>query len=462
MIVAVGVSHHTASIEVREKIALDKEQSKQLVTSLVDEPHIAEAFIVSTCNRLEIFAVAVKDDPFHHAAAAQACRDSLLTRSASAGPSIYTHTGTNAVRHLIRVASSLDSLVVGEAQILGQLKEGFEIARTVGAVGTRLHQLFSVATRGAKRVRTETTIGMGQVSVPSIAADLAVQIFGDLKGRRAVLIGAGEMGQAVARLLRASGAQLSVVGRTEHRVAALAEKFQAEAHPLAALSEVLVDADIVVSSTSAPHPILTPAHLEQRKRRRGEKNLFLIDLAVPRDIDADVGKIDGVFLYDIDDLSGVANQSSEIRGAAAKEAEGIVEGLVRDFERRSQAEQVTPMIKALRAKMRLALEEELGRSLRGRLKDLGDEERTALAKMLDSGLSRILHDPVTRLRDAAGRGAGTEGERASAEDYVAALSELFDLPDVGEDELDVSSVRLPSKGIEGTAPPPSTPREVRS
>lgn len=440
MIVIVGLSHHTASIEIREQAALAEEAARELATELARHDKVAEVFVVSTCNRVEIIAASAGDDEASVELCGAACRSAILRRAPQASSALYTHAGESAVRHLFRVAASLDSLVVGEAQILGQLKQGFEYGKQVSTVGSTLHQLFSRAARGAKRVRTETTIGTGQVSVPSIAMDLAGQIFGDLTGRRAALIGAGEMGQSVARLLRDAGARLTVVGRTPEKVKALAEKMGGEARTLEALEDVLSEADIVVSSTSAMRPVVTPTHLSRRKKARRGANLFFIDLAVPRDVAPEVGELDGVFLYDVDDLAQVAAESAGSRKVAAKQAEQIVEECVVDWGRRQNAQAVTPTIKALRARMRRGLEEELHKSLRGRLRGLDEEQQSALVKMLDAGLNRILHGPITRLRAEATRQDGL-----SAEDLAALLSELFELTEVKEEELDVSSIRIPDE-----------------
>lgn len=440
MIIIVGLSHHTASIEIREQVALTEDAARELASELCQHDQVAEVFVVSTCNRVEIIAASAGDDDASAATCSAVCRAALLRRAPEARFALYTHVGDSAVRHLFRVAASLDSLVVGEAQILGQLKQGFESGKRATTVGGTLHQLFSRAARGAKRVRTETTIGAGQVSVPSIAIQLAGQIFGDLAGRNAVLIGSGEMGQTVARLLRDAGARLTVVGRTPEKVDALATRMGGEARLMDRLEEVLSQADIVVSSTSAMQPVVNVAHLERRKKARRGANLFFIDLAVPRDVAAEVGELDGVFLYDVDDLAQVAAESAGSRKNAAQHAEKIVEESVAEWARRQNAHAVTPTIKALRARMRRGLEEELNKSLRGRLRGLDQDQRSALGKMLDSGLNRILHGPVTRLRAEASREDGL-----SAEDLAGLLSELFELTEVPEEELDVPSVRIPDQ-----------------
>jgi len=448
MIVVVGLSHHTAAIDIREKMALSEADVDDLLGRLHGHPDVSEVFAVSTCNRVEVFSCASDDSEAGGARCAVALREELVRRCPAADPALYAHQGVEAVRHAVRVASSLDSLVVGEAQILGQMKKGFERARKISSVGPKLTQLFSAATRGAKRVRSETRIGEGQVSVPSIAVELAGQIFGELVGRRAVLVGAGEMGQTVARLLKDAGAELSVVGRSFERTAPVAAQVGGTAFLMEDLPSLLARADVVVSSTSAEHHILSRSELSERQKARNAQNLFLIDLAVPRDIDPAVGKLDSVFLYDVDDLSTVAQQSANSRQKEAQAGGEIVSQVVLDWERRSLAEQVTPTVKALRAKFRMGLEAELARSLKGRLKDLDAEQQSALSKMLDAGLNRILHEPITNLREEAAR-PNADGEIA------AAVSEVFALSEVDSHELDVKAVRLPA------ADPPSSSRAPR-
>lgn len=440
MIIVTGLSHHTADISIREQVAMSAEEEVDLLGSLLGLVHVGELFVVSTCNRVEIIAATVDDAEPTVSACVAACRAALLARCERAHSSIYTHRDENAVRHLVKVASSLDSLVVGEAQILGQIKQAYERAKNSAAVGPVLHQLLTRVTRGAKRVRNETSIGVGQVSVPSIAVDLALQIFGELRGRRAVLVGAGEMGQMVARLLSDAGAKLKVVGRDLERTRPVAQAVGGSAHLMSELSTLLLDAEIVVSSTAAQEHVITQPMLAPRLKQRRRANLFLIDLAVPRDVDPRVGDMEGVFRYDVDDLSHVALQSAELRKKEADAARVIVEQVVSDWQRHAQTQQVTPTIKALRAKFRLGLEAELYKSLRTRLKDLTPEQRTAVAKMLDAGINRILHGPITHLRNEALR------PDASSEDMAEMLDEVFELRSIETGELDVPSVRLIGEG----------------
>ncbi len=457
LIVLTGLSHHTADISIREQVALTIEEEAQLTNSLLSGGKVAEVFVVSTCNRVEIVALSANDSEQAVLDCVQACRSALHERSARAKDSVYSHRDIDAVRHLIKVACSLDSLVVGEAQILGQIKKGYERAKALSAVGSGLHQLIMRVIRAAKRVRNETNIGMGQVSVPSIAVDLAMQIFGELSGRHVVLVGAGDMGQSVARLLREAGAQVKVVGRNLERVGAAAREIGASAHLMDELAHLLVDAEVVVSSTSATVPIITKDSLSLRQKKRRGANLFCIDLAVPRDIEPAVGRMDGVFLYDVDDLSQVATQSAQSRRKEADAAMLIVEQMVSDWERHTQAQQVTPTIKALRAKLRLGFEAELEKTLRTKLKDLGPEQRSALSKMLDAGISRVLHAPITHLRQEAYRSDVT-----GAEEFAGMLTELFDLADIEPEELDVPSVRLSSSSSSTSSGAGSVPSESSS
>ncbi|HSC86456.1 MAG TPA: glutamyl-tRNA reductase, partial [Polyangiaceae bacterium] len=376
MIVVVGVSHHTAPIELREKVALSAESEERLLAELSADPRVAEVFVVSTCNRVELVAVARSATSEAQLDCVDACRSLLLQKAPGLTGHLYARSGSDGMRHLLRVASSLDSLVVGEPQILGQLKQGFERARERGTIGPTLHRAFAHAVRGAKRVRTETQLGAGQVSVPSIAVDLARQIFGDLRGHQAALLGSGEMAEAVAKLLLDAGARISVVGRNPARVAELANKFGGEGYSLDQLDAVLVAADVVVTSTSATEPLIRRdrvARLRKARKARKGRSLFFIDLAVPRDVEASVGELDGVFLYNVDDLSGVASGSAEIRRKEAARAHQLVESALENFERWQSGEQATPVIKGLRGKLRAALEQELDKSLRGRLSGLGAE-----------------------------------------------------------------------------------------
>jgi glutamyl-tRNA reductase len=423
LIVVVGLSHRTAPIAVRELLAISETDVPGLLSQLVACPSIQEALCVSTCNRVEVVVASRASSRVDLDELARDVKDILLQRAPNAGPYLYAHAGSQAVRHLFRVSASLDSLVVGESQILGQVKDAFERARKAGCVGPALHRAMSRAIHTAKRVRTQTSIGTGQVSVPTVAADLAKQIFGDLRGHTVVLVGSGEMAESVARLLQGAGGRLIVIGRTFERAAELAGRVQAEPRAWNELTATLVEADVVITSTSAPGHVIEYEQVVGLRRSRRGRSLFFIDLAVPRDVSPRIEELDGTFLYNIDDFSRLVAESMSSRQKEAESAEQLVLREVEAFERWAESEQATPTIVALRRRMRGVLEAELERSLRGRLKHLGPEEREALNKMVDAAVNKLLHVPTMRLRALA----TSTGASYPDEDLTSALRELFAL-----------------------------------
>ncbi len=470
MIVVVGISHRTAPIEVRERSALPESEVPAFLGSLVASGEVREAFVVSTCNRVEVVAAPSQGSTEGLEGAAKACGYALCSRTAGLERHIYMHMGHRAVEHLFQVASSLDSLVVGEPQILGQLKQGFELGRKSGTVGPVLHRAFPRAVRAAKRVRTETTIGAGQVSIPSVAVELATRIFSDFRGRVVALIGAGEMGRGVAKLLADAGARILVLGRRLEAAQELAREVNGEARTMADLSEALTLADVVVSSTSSPDYVITESALRSVRRARRGRNLFLIDLAVPRDVEPSAGSLESTFLYNIDDLSQVVEGSLHGRRREAEQAQRILDEEARGFERWAEAEQATPLIKALRARFRSALEMELDKSFRGRLRDLDEGQRAAVVKMLDASLNRMLHLPTSRLRKEA-----SGADAAAFEQMASTLDDLFSLSNVPDEAVDVATARLlaseppaelrygsdPELETESPRPPDAEPRAAR-
>jgi len=434
VIVVVGLSHREAPLEVRERLAVDGEAVSGLLRSLVERPSVREAVLVSTCNRIEIYAVAQSDSETDADAAAQDVEriiHELAERNGASGiaPYLRTHLRKDAVRHLFRVASSLDSLVIGEPQILGQMKEAFEAAKSSGSVGKYLERAMSRAFHVAKRVRTETGIGEGQVSVSSVAVDLARQIFGDLAERSAMLLGAGEMAEAAAKLLVKDGAKLQVVNRSPERAEQLALDFGGVARRWEDLDKALVQADVVIASTAAKRFVVTRAMVVKAMRARRGRSLFFIDIAVPRDVEPTVNDLDNVYLYDIDNLSNVVADSMRDRQAEAERAEVLVNHEADGFESWTEVLSVTQTIVALRTKVRASLAAELEKSLSGRLKHLPDADRKALEAMLDAAVNKLLHAPTTRIKAMAGDPA--------VGDLVKAVHELFDLAEAGR-ELDAS------------------------
>ena len=422
MIVVVGLSHRTAPIAVREKLVLNAESLPDFLRALVQRPEVGEALLVSTCNRVELVAAGPAGRDSDLGQLAKACVEALAQHAPDIAPHLYAHTGGAAVRHLFRVAASLDSMVLGEPQILGQVKDAYELARKAGTVGSVLHRTLPRAIRAAKRVRTETAIGNGMVSVPSVAVDLTRQIFGDLSGHRALLVGSGEMAEAVARLLKVGGASVVVVGRTLSRAEDLASAVGGTARPWEALQQSLIEADVVVTSTSAPHYVVDYDMVSAARRTRRGRNQFFIDLAVPRDVDPRIEELDGEFLYNIDDLSKVVSETLSTRSREAASAEAIVGREAEGYDRWADAEQATPTIVLLRARLSASLEEDMRRSFRGKLKHLSADDRAAVGKMLESAVNRLLHQPTIRLRQAA---LDRTQDTLSLEQLSAAISELF-------------------------------------
>ena len=426
MIAVVGLSHRSAPIEVRERLAIRKERVPQLLRELTAKPAIGEALLLSTCNRVEVVAAPPPARGNDLDAVAEATLECLEAHAPGISQHTYSHTGACGVRHLFRVAASLDSLVLGESQILGQLKDAFQVARRTDSVGSRLNRTIPRAIRAAKRVRTETAIGCGQVSVPTVSVDLARQIFGELAGCTAVLVGAGEMAEAVARLLASEQVRLLVVGRNEPCICQLAAKVGGHPRRADQLDQVLTEADVVITGTSAPGYVVEYERVRDLHRTRRGRSLFFIDLAVPRDVDPRVDRLDRVFVYNIDDFSKVVAHSFSSRQREAMQAEQIVAQEAEGFDRwLDAAEQITPAIVSLRARFSQVLYEELERSLRSRLKHLGPDERAALHRMLDAALNKILHAPTVRVREVAWEHEDG-GERA--DQLLDALVELFELP----------------------------------
>ena len=427
MIVSVGLSHRDAPIEVREKLAIDKETMPEVLARLTSRPGVTEAACVSTCNRIEVYAASesASDEELARAADEIARELDRLATSRGGVPVVgrlRRRTGREAVHHLFRVAASLDSLVVGEPQILGQVKTGFEIARGSGTTGRWLERALSRALHVAKRVRTETHIGEGQVSIASTAVDLAKHIFSDLTGKTTLLVGAGEMAEGAAKLLHRHGAKLVVVNRSIERAQGLAMELGGSARPMTDLRACLVDADVVVSSTSAPGFVIDRDMVASiRKQRRG-RSLFLIDIAVPRDVEPQVNDLEDTYLYDVDDLSEIVEETMRGRRQEAQRAEQLVHAEAERFESWAGALQVTPTIVALRSKTRSALAAELDRSLSGRLKHLPEADRQALSIMMDAAVNRLLHGPVTHLKEIARDPRG--------EDMIQLVHALFELPQV--------------------------------
>lgn len=440
MIVVVGLSYRTAPVEVRERFAGGGDVLPAVLARLATRSELRESLFLSTCNRVEIFASA--DEPH---LAAQAVRDALAEH-ASIPPEdvasfLYVKHGDEAVRHVFRVASSLDSMVLGEPQILGQVKDAHDAALAAGTLGSYLGRCVNRAFGVAKRVRSETAIGAGTVSISSVAVDLARKIFGDLSGHQVLLVGAGEMAEQAARSLGKHGQTLRVCNRSAERALSFASAHGADAVKWENLEAELVLADVVVTSTSSPGFVITRDLVKRVAKARRGRTLFFIDIAVPRDVDPAVHGLDNVYVYNIDDLEQQVAEGMKLRQSELTAAEQIVAQELEEFETWARGLGVQPTVVALRAKTRAVLLGELERSLGGRLKHLGEAERAALTQMVESAANKLLHAPTSRLKAAAVAGEGA--------DLAQVLQHLFDLPDLKE------VPREPAEGADAAARPSS-------
>jgi glutamyl-tRNA reductase len=416
--VVLGVNHQTAPVEVREQFAIPEARLAEAVKSLAAYPGIEEGMIVSTCNRVEMLARTTNGS---------ADLQGFLRQLYGFDPEpyrryLYEHRSRDAVRHIFRVASSLDSMIVGEPQILGQVKEAYATARAVGAVNSQLDALLTRSFAVAKRVRNETAVATSAVSIASVAVDLAKKIFGNLQGTSVYLVGAGKMCELAARHLLAHGAtQLYVANRTFERAAALAKKFNGTAVPFERLYETVPNADIVISSTGAPHAIFRKEHGERFLSQRRNRPMFFIDIAVPRDIDPELNKLDGIFVYDIDDLQQVVSSHIADRRTEADRAEAIVQLEVDKFESRLQTLDVVPTIVSLQEHLETVRQAEIDR-VRGRLGALSPEQELAVEALSRGIINKIMHTPITTLKSAA-------RESSEATTVVDLVRKLFGLGD---------------------------------
>ena len=393
-----GVNHKTAPVEVREQLAFPEHALPVAVDALRHGKGIAEVLILSTCNRVEI-TVAAEDD-----ADPQAAIDSFLVEARrlsadSLGPQLYRYEGREAIHHLFRVAASLDAMVVGEPQILGQMKSAYAISKSAGAMNGLLENVMSRAFSVAKRVRSETGIGQMAVSVSYAAVELARKIFGSLNHRTVMIVGSGKMSELAARHLRRSGAShIFVTNRTHARAEEMAQLFNGTAVDYARFTSMLPEVDIVITSSGAPHYILTREDMQRVIAARKNKPMFLIDIAVPRNIEPAVNKVDNVFLYDIDDLQGVVTANLEERRKEAHRAEQIVAEEVDRMLARLKVQEVAPTITGLQEQLEQIRAAEVARSAR----KFTPEQIEAVDALTRSIVNKIAHGPISELRRQAG------------------------------------------------------------
>jgi len=393
----IGVNHRSAPLEVRERLAVSESSLPDAVQRLAQHPGVDEAMIVSTCNRVELLARSQNGS----ADLRGFLREYFHLEPAEFDKHLYEFKDKDAVCHVFRVASSLDSMVVGEPQILGQVKEAYAVARAVGAVSSELDALVTRAFAVAKRVRNETEVGTSAVSVASVAVDLAKKIFGNLAGKTVYLVGAGKMSELAARHLLAHGAgSIMVANRTYERAEQLAHKFAGQPIRFEHLYETTDKADIVITSTGAPHAIFRREHGERFMARRRNRPMFFIDIAVPRDVDPEVNKVDGIFVYDIDDLQQVVASHVSDRRREAQRAEQIVSAEADRFLAQLRTADVVPTIVSLQEHLENIRQAEVDR-MRGRLGALTPEQELAIEAMTRGIINKIMHTPITTLKTAA-------------------------------------------------------------
>jgi len=417
-ILVVGMNHETAPVELRECLVSDPSSEERVLAWIRNDPGIREGVFVSTCNRVEVVATA--EDPGQ-------ARDSLCSLFTSLGtglrdevaPALYLLKDREAIAHVFRVASSLDSMVVGEPQILGQIKQAYSKAVSEKLTGAILNRLMHRAFHVAKRVRTETGVCDAAVSISSAAVELAKKIFHSLEGRTALLIGAGDMAELAVRHLIGQGvSSIIVANRTLERAMALAHAFHGRAVSLDEVSDQLPQVDIVISSTASPGYLITRDVVKSRLRKRRSRPLFFIDIAVPRDVEPSVNDLDNVYLYDVDDLKGVAHQNLGQRRQEAVKAQRIVEEEVLKFEKWLKTLAIVPTVMALQEKAEALVEGEIRKSS-GALSRLRPEELEAIRVLTRSVAEKLLNDPILFLK--------RRSDHSNIETYLDLTRKLFNL-----------------------------------
>jgi glutamyl-tRNA reductase len=413
-----GVSHKTAPVEVRECLAFPEQALAEALHSLKSRPGVSEACILSTCNRVEI--TVTTDDPVDpQALVDEFLRESRMLAAASVEPYLYRHEGQNAIHHLFRVASSLDSMVVGEPQILGQLKTAYGVAKTEGVLCGWLEGLLERAFSVAKRVRSETGIGQMAVSVSYAAVELARKIFGSLNNRTVMIAGAGKMSELAARHLRRSGAtHVFVTNRTHERAIEMAKLFQGTPVEYNRFVAMLPEVDILIASSGAPHYILHKDEMQRVIGARRNRPMFLIDIAVPRNIEPSINDLDNVFLYDIDDLQEVVNANLRERLKEAERAEEIVSQEVERTMARLKVQEIAPTIVSLQEELERIRLAEIEKARR-KFGPLTREQEEAWEMLTRGIINKVAHGPISELRAQAGRPDGAP--------VIAAIRKVFHL-----------------------------------
>ncbi|MBL9014219.1 MAG: glutamyl-tRNA reductase [Myxococcales bacterium] len=444
----VGISWRTAPVAVREKLAFREEELVGTLKLLTTQLPVSEAVLISTCNRVEVYGVARPG----HTPASQVrafLAEQRGLQPAEVSDVIYDHIAGAAVRHVFKVAAALDSLVLGEAQILGQLKDAYGVAGGAGTSGPVLARCLERAFGVAKRVRTETAIARGAANVSTVAVDLAARVFGSLAGKSVLVVGAGKMSTLAARHLHAQGAtHIVVTNRSPEKAERLAAEIDGIAKPWTSLDDLLAEADVVISSTGARSPILTKQTMKKVMKARRYRSIVLIDIAVPRDVDPDVNDLDGAYLYDIDDLEKIVAANLADRAKAAEQAEKIVEHEAGQFEHWMRSQGVVPTIRALREKFAAVADAELQKTLEAlaRKEHTPAQQREAVQRLVQLVVNKLLHQPTAALREASPE---------DAELRAQVLCELFGLT---PQEAREAEGRVPESVAESSSPERSSPQ----
>lgn len=431
-LICVGVNHRRAPVELREKVAFSSERIDAALEALVRLEGISEAMVLSTCNRVELYAAGDPDTTPYRLGAF--LHEFHGIEEGRLDEHLFRLVGEDALSHLFRVAASLDAIVVGEPQILGQVKDAYFRAaarKTTGPVLNKvMHRAFSVA----KRVRTETRIATSAVSVSYAGVELARKIFGDIVGRECLLVGAGDMAELAARHFVERGARIIVANRSFERGRALADAFGGVARQLSELPGLLEEVDIVLCSTSAPGFVITKEMLKKAVKRRRYRPLFLVDIAVPRDIDPRVGELESVYVYDVDDLQGVVADNLEQRRGEADRAEDIVREEVLRFAKLTREQRAVPTIKALRQYMLEVALAEADKTLVVLGDKASEKQKKSVEAMAKAIVNKVLHEPINRLKEQSAR------NDPHAADLFVAVQELFDLQLADESDKDAAAV----------------------
>ena len=400
-IIVVGINHKTAPVEIRERLTFDPSQLGDAMKVLKDKKSILENVIISTCNRTEIYAVV---DQLHTGRyyVKEFLSEWFEIEQAEFTPFLFIYEQDGALEHLFKVACGLDSLVLGETQILGQVRTSFLLAQEGNTVGTVFNQLFKQAVTIAKRAHSETDIGANAVSVSYAAVELAKKIFGSIENKHVLILGAGKMGELAIQNLHGSGAsKVTVMNRTFEKAEELATRFNGKARSMNELESALIEADILISSTGAKQFVITKQMIENIEKKRRGKSLFMVDIAVPRDLDPALAELESVFLYDIDDLEGIVEANLQERKKAAETISLMVEAEIVEFKQWLNMLGVVPVISALREKA-LTIQAETMKSLERKLPNLSEHDVKVLNKHTKSIINQMLKDPILQAKELAG------------------------------------------------------------